>query len=94
MWPIPAEAGRRRALYLHLIKPALLLAAGCFPMVPQESNVSFADDAKKAQDLRNKAQQLAVDELSIMNQAVALNLMAKQVRVNNTFVMSELVAAR
>jgi hypothetical protein len=43
---------------------------------PQEG---LAENARKAQDLRDKAQQLALDEMRIMNQAVGLNLLAKQV---------------
>ncbi|KAF6258476.1 hypothetical protein COO60DRAFT_1122361 [Scenedesmus sp. NREL 46B-D3] len=43
-----------------------------------DSEGGFAANAKRAEDLRNKAQQLAVDELCIMNQAVGLNLLAKQ----------------
>jgi hypothetical protein len=49
-------------------------------MLLQEGVAGLAENARRAQDLRDKAQQLALDEMCIINQAVGLNLLAKQVR--------------
>lgn len=44
----------------------------------QDSEATYIDNVQKAQELRKKAQQLAKDELAVLNQAVDLNLLARQ----------------
>lgn len=44
----------------------------------QEPEATYAENVQRAHELRRKAQQLAKDELAVLNQAVDLNLLARQ----------------